>query len=130
MIRITITLEEALGADKAEVSSQVTEAIYNALEQPAIQALFIDSNVGVELGINPEFYPSEPSDKKGVEKTEANSCQLRYLGGYWVVTDQAGDVVRRTLEGVIGFINASQYYITNETIMTPEYAQQLWYKRK
>lgn len=59
MIKITITLEEALGADKAEVSSQVTEAIYKALEQPAIQALFIDSNVEVELGINPEFYPSE-----------------------------------------------------------------------
>ena len=67
---------------------------------------------------------------KGIAKTEANSCQLRYLGGSWVITDQAGDIVRHHIEQVIDYINAHQLYITNEQIMTPEYGNRLWYKRK
>jgi hypothetical protein len=132
MITITIKLEEALGADKDEVSSQVTEAIYKALEQPAIDALFIHSTVDVTLGINPDFYPSEPYDsgKKGVEKTEANSCQVRYLGGSWVISEPSGDHPYVGIDAVIRHINLKQLYITNETIFTEEYAKQLWYKRK
>ena len=67
---------------------------------------------------------------KGVEKTPENECQVRYLGGSWVITDKAGDVVRHDIEGVIAFINESMLYITNETIFTEEYARRLWYKRK
>ena len=67
---------------------------------------------------------------KGVKKTPENECQVRYLGGAWVITDLAGDVIRHDIQEVIAFINESMLYITNETIFTEEYARRLWYKRK
>ena len=66
---------------------------------------------------------------KGIAKTAENSCQVRYLGGAWVITDLAGDVVRHDIQEMIKFINEGLLYITNETIFTEEYAKQLWYKR-
>ena len=67
---------------------------------------------------------------KGVEKTTANSCELRFCAGSWLVSTRLHDEVCYTIDEVLDYINRKQLYITNETIITPEYARQLWYKRK
>lgn len=67
---------------------------------------------------------------KGIAKTDANSCQLRYLGDTWVISVGEIDTPLHGIDAVIRHINLHRLYIINETIMTPDYAQQLWYKLK
>lgn len=102
------------------------------LEQPHIQALTMDIAVDVELEDNPNFYHKNKEFRelldKGVEKTEANSCQLRFIAGDWVISTLDSDYCYKGIDAVLKHINHKQLYITNETIITEEYAKRLWYK--
>lgn len=71
----------------------------------------------------------EDERRKAIEKTDDNSCLIRFCAGSWLVSTRLHEEVCYTIDEVIGYINRNEFYITNETIMTAEYANQLWYKR-